>query len=77
MPCSCVLVVSDRGAIPEVLGDAGIDTDPQNAQDVARGIRPAMTTPPTCNACADQNCYLVPYGMRRYIFLSLFEDLLA
>lgn len=38
MLLGCPVIVSDRYAMPEQVGDAGILVDPGNAQDIARGI---------------------------------------
>ena len=42
MLCECVPVVSDRGAIPEVVGKDGIYIDPESVAAVADGIKTAM-----------------------------------
>jgi glycosyltransferase involved in cell wall biosynthesis len=45
MLCECVPVISDRGAIPEVVGDTGIYVPPGNPREVAKGIEMAMDSP--------------------------------
>jgi glycosyltransferase involved in cell wall biosynthesis len=41
LPIAC----SDRGPMPEVLGDAGIYFDPENADDIARALRELIASP--------------------------------
>jgi glycosyltransferase involved in cell wall biosynthesis len=41
LPIAC----SDRGPMPEVLGDAGIYFDPENPQDIARALREMIDSP--------------------------------
>lgn len=41
LPIAC----SDRGPMPEVLGDAGVYFDPENADDVARALRELIESP--------------------------------
>jgi glycosyltransferase involved in cell wall biosynthesis len=43
MLCGCVPVVTNRGAIPEVAGDAGIYVEYDNPEGTARAIRAALT----------------------------------
>jgi glycosyltransferase involved in cell wall biosynthesis len=41
LPIAC----SDRGPMPEVLGDAGVYFDPENADDIARAVRTLLVSP--------------------------------
>jgi glycosyltransferase involved in cell wall biosynthesis len=77
MLCGCVPVVSDKGAIPEVVGNAGIYIDPTDARDATRGIRTAMTTPRLAAAARTRIATLFPAERRQERFLSIIEDLLA
>jgi glycosyltransferase involved in cell wall biosynthesis len=45
MLCECVPVVTDRGAIPEVVGEAGIYVEAGNPQSLAEGIMQALEKP--------------------------------
>jgi glycosyltransferase involved in cell wall biosynthesis len=38
MACGTPVVVSNKSSIPEVVGDAGIYVDPQQPEDIARGM---------------------------------------
>lgn len=38
MSCGCPVVVSNRGALPEIVGDAGIYINPADARSIADGI---------------------------------------
>jgi glycosyltransferase involved in cell wall biosynthesis len=44
MACECVPVVTDRGAIPEVVGDAGIYVPYGDPEATAQGIRQALSS---------------------------------
>jgi glycosyltransferase involved in cell wall biosynthesis len=41
LPIAC----SNRGPMPEVLGDAGVYFDPENADDIARALRELIDSP--------------------------------
>ncbi len=41
LPIAC----SNRGPMPEVLGDAGVYFDPENAEDIARALRTLIASP--------------------------------
>jgi len=45
MLCECVPVVTDRGAIPEVVGDTGVYVEPGNPESIAAGVREAVENP--------------------------------
>ena len=45
MLCECVPVVSDKGALPEVVGDTGIYVTAGKPHNVAEGIRRALESP--------------------------------
>ena len=42
MACGCPVVVSDRGGLPEAVGDAGLIVDPQRAEALASALREAL-----------------------------------
>ncbi|MGH7633722.1 MAG: glycosyltransferase, partial [Gemmatimonadaceae bacterium] len=46
------VVAANRGALPEVLGDAGSLVDPESAADIARAIARVLTDDPFAAACA-------------------------
>lgn len=43
MACGVPVVVSDRGSLPEIVGDAGILVNPDNPQDITRGIEKVLS----------------------------------
>ncbi len=45
MACGVPVVVSDRGSLPEVAGNAGIVVDPKDPQSIARGIAKVLSMP--------------------------------
>jgi glycosyltransferase involved in cell wall biosynthesis len=45
MACGCPVVVSNTGALPELVGDAGILVDPMNPIDMADGLKKLLTVP--------------------------------
>ena len=45
MLCECVPVVTDRGAIPEVVGNTGVYVEPGNPKSIAEGVRRALENP--------------------------------
>lgn len=42
MACGVPVVVSGRGSLPEVVGEAGVVVDPQKPEDIARGVKKAI-----------------------------------
>jgi glycosyltransferase involved in cell wall biosynthesis len=58
MACGTPVVASKTGALPEIVGDAGVLIDPFSAEDIARGI---------CEAATDQTARgrLIARGRRR------------
>ena len=77
MLCGCAPVVSDRGSIPEVVGDCGIYVDPVRPEEVARGIRAAIENPALGSLARERVRNLFPLEERRVRMLSTLEDLLA
>lgn len=49
LPVAC----SDRGPMPEVLGDAGVYFDPERPADIARALRELITSPELRTRCAE------------------------
>lgn len=45
MSCGCPVVASDRGSLPEVVGDAGLIGDPENIALLAEHCRTVLTNP--------------------------------
>jgi glycosyltransferase involved in cell wall biosynthesis len=43
MACGCPVVVSDKGSLPEVCGEAAVYVDPYNPQSIAEGILKVLT----------------------------------
>jgi glycosyltransferase involved in cell wall biosynthesis len=50
MACGVPVVSSDGGALPEVVGDAGIIVPSKNPEALAAGIRSLLLDQPRCNA---------------------------
>jgi glycosyltransferase involved in cell wall biosynthesis len=48
MACGVPVVCSDRGALPEVLGDAALMADPANASDIADKVAQLLAGGPLC-----------------------------
>ena len=42
MACGVPVVVSNRGSLPEIVGDAGIIVDPENPEDISYGIQKVL-----------------------------------
>ena len=77
MLCGCAPVVSDRGAIPEVVGDTGIYIDPDSAKDVAAGVSRALENPKMGGLARDRIASLFPLAKRREALLSTVRELLS
>lgn len=45
MACGTPVVVSRTSSLPEVVGDAGVQVDPESVEDIARGLRVALEDP--------------------------------
>jgi glycosyltransferase involved in cell wall biosynthesis len=45
MDCGCPVLASNRTALPEIIGDAGILFDPTNVDDIARSLREIYRDP--------------------------------
>ena len=43
MACGTPTVVSDRGSLPEVVGDTGLLVDPDDPEDIADALRQMLT----------------------------------
>jgi glycosyltransferase involved in cell wall biosynthesis len=43
MACGCPVVVSDKGSLPEVCGDAAVYVNPYDPQDIAEGVLKVLT----------------------------------
>ncbi len=75
MLCGCVPVVSDRGAIPEVVGDSGIYVSPLEAETVAKGIREATLVTTLGARARNRVATLFPLEHRRRQLLESVEDM--
>ena len=42
MACGVPVVVSDRGSLPEIVGQAGVIVNPDSPQSIAKGIKSAI-----------------------------------
>jgi len=76
MLCGCAPVVSDRGAIPEVVGDTGIYINPESPEDVARGIQAALDSQRLGMLARERIARLFPLEARRKALLAIVEGLL-
>lgn len=45
MGCGCPIIASDRGSLPEVVGEAGIYTDPESVDDMRAALERVVTSP--------------------------------
>jgi glycosyltransferase involved in cell wall biosynthesis len=77
MLCGCVPVVSDRGAIPEVVGETGIYVSPGNPHDLADGVRRAFENTQLGDLARERIASLFPLQKRRETLLSLTTELLS
>ncbi len=75
MLSGCVPVVSDRGAIPEVVGDTGTYIDPRDPGSVAHGVDEAMARVATGPSARDRIATLFPLERRRKLLLRAVEEL--
>src|SRR5437667_1268655 len=80
MLSGCVPVVSDRGAIPEVVGELGFHVQRDNPAEIARAVRQALATPATAGEQVRSRIVrLFPLGRRaaalqQAVFLSVRRD---
>lgn len=65
MLCACVPVVSNRGAIPEVVGETGIYIEPGKPEAVAAGILQALASQELGHAARERVAELFPIPKRR------------
>ena len=77
MLAECVPVVSDRGAIPEVVGETGVYVDPTDEKDVARGIAEALNSPSRGGPARNRIATSFPLDRRRIQLLQAIEDVLV
>jgi glycosyltransferase involved in cell wall biosynthesis len=76
MLCGCVPVVSNRGAIPEVVGECGVYVPVRNPAKLAEGIRRALSSPGLGNAARERVAKLFPIGKRKTGLLRVIDALL-
>lgn len=77
MLSGCVPVVSDRGAIPEVVGDTGIYVNPGSIEDVARGIKRGFDNLQLGRSARERIATLFPLEVRRKRLIEAVERLFA
>ncbi len=77
MLCGCVPVVTDRGAIPEVVGDAGVYVRPGDARSVADGISRALVSEDLRERARMRIMSLFPIQRRRERLLAISDDVLV
>jgi glycosyltransferase involved in cell wall biosynthesis len=77
MLAGCVPVVTAAGALPEVVGDAGVVVEPEPAA-IATGVRRALELGPEARAAARERIATrFPLDVRREGLLRLVDELLA
>jgi glycosyltransferase involved in cell wall biosynthesis len=72
-----VPVVSDRGSLPEVVGDTGFIVPPNDPQQLAANVRLALGSPPGGERPRDRILRLFPLDARRQQLHELVEELCA
>lgn len=77
MLCECTPVASDRGALPEVVGDAGIIVDPASPASVATGIRQALHEPSIGRRARQRVARLFPIETRRTTLLRAITEMVS
>ncbi len=77
MLSGCVPVVSDRGAIPEVVGDTGTYIDPRDPESVAHGVDESMARVATGASARERIATLFPLERRRKLLLGAVEEVLG
>jgi len=76
MLAGCIPVVTRLGALPEIVGDAGLYAESQDAADVAEKVREALTQPISRRLGARHRILTYfPVDSRRKAFQQLFEEL--
>jgi glycosyltransferase involved in cell wall biosynthesis len=77
MLAGCIPVVTDAGALPEVVGDAGVVVGPE-PEAIAEGVRRALELGPDARAAARERIVTrFPLQVRRDGLLGLVDELLA
>jgi glycosyltransferase involved in cell wall biosynthesis len=77
MLAGCIPVVTDAGALPEVVGDAGVVVGPE-PEAIAEGVRQALELGPDARAAARERIATrFPLQIRRAGLLGLVDELLA
>lgn len=77
MLCECVPVVTDRGALREVVGSTGVYVEPENPQGLATGIQEGLARPELGKLARRRVLELFPLGKRRERLLSEVADVLS
>jgi glycosyltransferase involved in cell wall biosynthesis len=65
MLTGCIPVVSRAGALPELVGDAGIYVDPLTPQAIAAALEEAFAAPETMRIAARERV-ATTFGLDRY-----------
>lgn len=77
MLAGCVPVVTDAGALPEVVGETGVVVPTASPSDVAEGVRRALALPDDARARARERvCERFPLEVRRRGLQRAVEELL-
>lgn len=80
MACACVPVVTDRGAIPEVVGDTGLYVSPEDPQAAAAAIRMVIRSPERAilgRRARERIVTLFPLARRREGLQRAIEEVLS
>ncbi len=76
MLCGCVPIVSDRGAIPEVVGDAGFYAKLWDAEGVGKLVLKALGRPDLGTVARDRISRLFPLEKRERLLMKIVNELL-
>lgn len=75
MLCECIPVVSNRAAIPEVVGDCGFYVDELSPEKIAKKIREALDAPDVLGKKARERIMTIfPFEKRKKELLKAIED---
>src|SRR2546427_4055555 len=75
MLCECVPVVTDRGAIPEVVGDTGVYVESGDPKSIAKGVRKALENPEMGKRARARVVKLFSLESRRFALLETIRGL--
>jgi len=78
MACECIPVVSNKTALPEVVGETGIIVNIDNEEDVIKGIKKALEAPSSLGKKArDRICKFFDVEKRKKELIKVISNLFA